>query len=151
MGIKNKCLTLISLGMLFAKFDLVTLQIISRSYIFKIDLDFKNKVFTQNLNFDSLARSPFDCSSVCRDDINCVTFTFSQLSKRCRGHSTIMNSHDATINEPMSSTYYFKDGGRGKHEILLISNQRGQNYVACIFEMFFKNKQRAMMMNMYYI
>ena len=61
-----------------------------------------NLAFTSNLEFVLEDPSDLNCARHCMRSPGCVTFTYSVVTKTCRGHSGVMTSSRPSFNLPDS-------------------------------------------------
>ncbi|KAK7503555.1 hypothetical protein BaRGS_00005094 [Batillaria attramentaria] len=66
-----------------------------------------NTVFSDNLMFETSARSRFDCSLRCLGYVGCVSFTFMTPSAKCRGHSSVPTSASPNSPSPGAETWVY--------------------------------------------
>ena len=74
---------------------------------FHRDSDLNDMVFTDDLIFETAARSKLDCSRQCSSRICCVVFTFTTMTSggSCRGHSSAMTSQSDHVTTSKARSY----------------------------------------------
>ena len=64
------------------------------------DAGMPGKWFSRDVIFTSPARSALDCVIACSRDVTCLTASYDDAQRRCRGHSAFMSiADDATPQE----------------------------------------------------